>query len=145
MEEAAHSLYSSIRDGCLAADPLERLVDGVCISEDVVGSLPIGVLIGSAEARDPECRRIGKCPAEVGRRGSGLRSGFERIDDRAGIVGKEVLGQERMIRPAAHGAGNCEQMEQFQSGLLAQGGKIDGLAPFRRTPQHPLMPPSGRQ
>ena len=47
MEETAHGF-----DGAnLAVNPLERLMDGVRIGEDVVGGLPIGVLVGGAKAR----------------------------------------------------------------------------------------------
>jgi len=92
MQETAHGFDRSSRDGRLAADPLEGLVNGVCIGEDVVSSLPVGVLIGGAEARNPECCRIGKRPTEIAGRGPSLRCGFERIDDRTGIVGKQALG-----------------------------------------------------
>jgi hypothetical protein len=45
MEETAHGF-----DGAnLAVNLLERLVDGVRIGEDVVGGLPIGVLVGGAK------------------------------------------------------------------------------------------------
>ena len=69
-----------------AANPLERLVDGVRIGEDVVGGLPIGVLVGGAKARDSECRRISKCSTEVGGRGPVPRRSCERINDRGRIV-----------------------------------------------------------
>src|SRR5690242_21248431 len=55
-------------------------MDGVCIGEDVVGSFPIGVLVGGAKARDSECRRISKCSTEVGGRGPDPRRSCERID-----------------------------------------------------------------
>ena len=78
VEEAAHGFDRIMRAGRLAADPLERLVDGVRIGEDVVGSFPVGMLVGGAEARHPQRRRIGERAAEIGGRGAGLRRGLER-------------------------------------------------------------------
>src|ERR1700730_13624626 len=45
VEETA---YGFRRVGRAAADALERLVNGVCVGEDVVGGLPIRVLVRSA-------------------------------------------------------------------------------------------------
>src|SRR5215472_2094258 len=52
--------------GYPAADPLERLVDGVRVGEYVMGGFPIRVLIGGAEARNPGGWRISKRSAEIG-------------------------------------------------------------------------------
>jgi hypothetical protein len=52
--------------------PRQHPVDGVGIGEDVMGRLPVGVLVGSAEARHPERRRVGERATEIG--GSGSRS-----------------------------------------------------------------------
>jgi hypothetical protein len=46
VEQAAHGLDRIAGVGWLAADPLERLVDGVCIGEDVMCGLPVGMLVG---------------------------------------------------------------------------------------------------
>ncbi len=88
MEEAACGFYRGARFGRPAADSLERLVDCVRIGEDVVGSFPVGMLVGSAETGDPERCRIGQCPAEIGGRRAGLRRGLERLDDCDRIVGE---------------------------------------------------------
>ena len=40
----------------------------VGIAEDVMRRLPIGMLVGGAEPRHPERRRVGQRRAEVGRR-----------------------------------------------------------------------------
>ena len=86
VEEAAHGFYRATSFGRPAADPLEHLVDRVRIGEDVVGSFPVGMLVGGAKAGDPERCRIGQCPAEIGRRRTGLCRGLERVDDRDRIV-----------------------------------------------------------
>ena len=41
-------------------------MDGIGIGEDVVGRLPIGMLVGGPEACQPERRRIGEGTAEIG-------------------------------------------------------------------------------
>ena len=76
-------------------------MDGVGIGEDVMGRLPVGVLVGAAEARHPERRRVGEGAAEVGGRGPGSDRRLERIHDRNRIVAEEHMGERRMIRPAA--------------------------------------------
>jgi hypothetical protein len=63
VEEAARGFYGL---GYLAADPLERLVDGVRVGEDVMGGFPIRVLTGGAEARNPEGGRISERSTEIG-------------------------------------------------------------------------------
>ena len=49
MEETSHSFYRDARFGLTAADPLERLVKRVRIREDVMGSFPVGMLVGRAK------------------------------------------------------------------------------------------------
>jgi hypothetical protein len=110
VEQAAHSVDRVAGVGRLAADPLERLVDGVRVGEDVVGGLPIRMLVGGAKARYPERRRISECSTEVGWRGPGPRRSFERIDDRDRIVSEKALGQYHVIRPAARIAGGGEKV-----------------------------------
>jgi hypothetical protein len=41
--------YGFRRVGRSATDALERLVNGVCVSEDVVGGFPVRMLVGGAE------------------------------------------------------------------------------------------------
>jgi len=86
VEEAAHGFHWDTRFGRPAADPLECLVDRVRIGEDVVGGFPVGMLVGGAEAGDPQRGCIGQGPAEIGRRRAGLRRGLERVDDCDRIV-----------------------------------------------------------
>ncbi len=75
-------------------------MDGVGIGEDVMGRLPVGVLVGTAEARHPERRRIGEGAAKIG--GSGPRSDrrLERVHDRDRVVAEERIRERRVIRPA---------------------------------------------
>jgi hypothetical protein len=49
----------------VAPDPLDQLVKRVRVGEDVVGGLPIGVLVGIAKARHSERRAVGKRSSEV--------------------------------------------------------------------------------
>jgi hypothetical protein len=58
--------YGFRRVGRFAADALERLVDGVCVGEDVVSGFPVRMLVGGAETRYSERRRISECSTEVG-------------------------------------------------------------------------------
>ena len=67
IQNGAHGLGMAIPvDG---PDPRQHPVNGVSIGEDVVGRLPVGVLVGTAEACHPKRRRIGEGAAEVGRSG----------------------------------------------------------------------------
>jgi hypothetical protein len=75
-------------------------VDGVGVGEDVMGCLPVGVLVGTAEARHPERRRVGEGAAEVGRRGARSDRRLQCSHDRGRIVAEEQMGERRMIRPA---------------------------------------------
>jgi hypothetical protein len=65
-----------------------------------MGCLPVGVLVGTAEARHPERRRVGEGAAEVGRRGSRSDRRLKCSYDRDCIVAEEKVGERRMIRPA---------------------------------------------
>jgi hypothetical protein len=67
-------------------------VDGTCVGEDVVGGFPVRMLVGGAETRHPERRRIRECSTEVSGRGSVPRCSYERIDDRGRIIGEKPLG-----------------------------------------------------
>ena len=89
VEEAVRGLDGLGRP---AADPLERLVDGVRVGEDVVRGFPIGVLIGGAEARNPEGGRISKRSTEIGGGCPTPRCSCERRYDSGGIVAEKALG-----------------------------------------------------
>ena len=83
MKEGADGFHGADQAD-LAADPFQRLMNGIRIGEDVMGGFPVGMLVGGAEARHPERRRIGECSPDIGGRGSLMRCGGERIDIVAG-------------------------------------------------------------
>jgi hypothetical protein len=95
MQDAAHGLEVAVL--VCGLDPLEHPADGVGIAEDVMGCLPVGMLIGTAEPRHPERRRTGEGAAEIA--GSGSRSDrrLERGHDRARIVAEEQIGERHMV------------------------------------------------
>src|SRR3984893_13480916 len=98
VEETA---YGFRRVGRSAADALERLVNGVCVSEDVVGGFPVRMLVGGAETRYPERRRISECSTEIGGSGPIARCHCEGIDDFGRIIAEKALRQRHVIRPIA--------------------------------------------
>ena len=59
-----------VASGGRGSDPLQHLVKRIGVSEDVVRRLPVGVLVGVAEARDPKRRAAGERPPEVCRSGA---------------------------------------------------------------------------
>jgi len=129
MEEAARDLDGVRRAG---ANPLESLMNGVRVGEDVVGSFPIRMLVGGAEARHSECRRISERSTEVGRRGPVSRRSGERINCRSRIVAEKALGQRHVIQPDTRFlAAGSEEVRQLQARPLAQSNEVDGLAPRR--------------
>src|ERR1700730_5420080 len=65
VQEGTYSFYGL---GCRDIDPFERLLDGIRVGEDVVGGFPVRMLVGGAETRHPERRRISERSPEVGRR-----------------------------------------------------------------------------
>jgi hypothetical protein len=74
VEKAAYGFDRLTGAGCLATDPLERLVDGVRVGEHVVRGFPVRMPVGSAETRHPERRRISECLPEVGGRGAQINA-----------------------------------------------------------------------
>src|SRR5262249_60309602 len=56
VQDATHRLDVAIP--VARPNSLYHLVDGIGISENVVGRLPIGLLVGGPEARQPERRRL---------------------------------------------------------------------------------------
>jgi hypothetical protein len=98
VEEATHGFDRASR---FAVNPLQRLVDGVRIGEDVVGGLPIGVLVGGAKARYPERCRISECSTNIGGRGPVPCCGDECIYDFDRIVAEKPIGQRDVVRPVS--------------------------------------------
>jgi hypothetical protein len=64
----------------------EHLVVPVGVDEDVVRRLPVGVLVGIAEARYPERRPVSERSAKVGRSGACSDRRLERVNDPLRIV-----------------------------------------------------------
>ena len=75
----------------VAPDPLDQLVKRVRVGEDVVGGLPIGVLVGIAKARHSERRAVGKRSSEVrgaaAARIAALRASMIFAVNRSGLIG----------------------------------------------------------
>jgi hypothetical protein len=59
MEDGASGLAAGGPVGA-PGDPLQQLVDGVGVGEDVVSGFPVAVLVGVAEPRDTERGRVGQ-------------------------------------------------------------------------------------
>lgn len=131
-----------------ALDPLQRLVEGVGVGEDVVGRLPIRMLICGSKTCHAERRRIGKCFAKVGRRSPGPRSAFQLINDTGRFFRQKPVGQIRMVRPPARAAADRDETKQFTNSALAQGVEVNGLAPrcrFLGTARFGHLADDGRQ
>jgi hypothetical protein len=78
VENATHWRLVSVPIG---PDAPEHLIDRVGIGEDVVRRLPVGVLVGIAEARDPERCPVSERSAKVRGRGACADRRLERVDD----------------------------------------------------------------
>src|SRR5262245_34832762 len=65
VQDTTHRLAVALPIG--SSDSLQYPVGGIGIGEDVIGRLPISVLVGAPEACQPERRRIGERTAEVRR------------------------------------------------------------------------------
>jgi hypothetical protein len=87
------------------------------------------VLIGGAEARNPEGCRISKRSTEIGGGCPIPCCSRERSNDRGGIVAEKALGQYHVIRPALHVVAGREEVGHLQTGPLTQSDEVDGLAP----------------
>src|SRR5262249_61953951 len=54
VQQGARRRYGLAAITLLIANPFKRLVDSICISEDMMGGFPIGMLVGGAETCDPQ-------------------------------------------------------------------------------------------
>jgi hypothetical protein len=77
----------------VAPDPLDQLVKRVRVGEgeDVVGGLPIGVLVGIAKARHSERRAVGKRSSEVRRSGACEDCRLKSINDIRRIIAEQLI------------------------------------------------------
>ncbi len=107
-------------------------MDRVGVSEDVVCCLPIGVLVGIAEARHPERRSIGERSTKVGRSGACADRRVERVKDPDRIITKQLSGERRVIGPAVGAAAGSKQLRQFAGCFVAQRNEINRLTPGGR-------------
>ena len=75
----------------VAPDPLDQLVKRVRVGEDVVGGLPIGVLVGIAKARHSERRAVSKRSAEVRRSGACEDCRLKSVNDIRRIIAEQLI------------------------------------------------------
>ena len=104
MKHPARRLDRAVPLAVVRPDPLQRLVDGVGVGEDVMGRFPVGMLVRGAETRHAQRRRIGERAAEIGGRRPRPDRRLERLQDRSCIIAEERGGELRMIRPAVGAA-----------------------------------------
>ncbi len=107
VQDAAHGLGMAVGRG--DPNPLDHLMDGIGMGEDVVGCFPVRVLVGAAEISDPERRRIGERAAEVGGHSARAHRCLERIHNGERIIAEERAGERRVIRPAGPNSSSGEQ------------------------------------
>ena len=94
-------------------DARQHLVDGVGVGEDVMRRLPVGVLVGIAEARHPERCRVREGLAKVSRNGTGADRLLERVNDPGRIVTEQLLSKCGVARPVTRAAFGSEQVREF--------------------------------
>src|SRR5262252_4910319 len=87
VQDATHPLTVAFPVG--RPNLLQHPMDGIGIGEDVVGRLPIGVLVGAPKTRQPDRRRIGERTAEV--------SPVSARHDRLWIIAEKRLSKRRVI------------------------------------------------
>jgi hypothetical protein len=72
-------------------------VESIRKSENVVGRLPVGVLVGGPEPRQPERRRIGEGTGEVGRSSARPDRRLKGIHDGHGVIPEKRPSERRVI------------------------------------------------
>ena len=113
-------------------DPPEHLAERVGVGEDVVRRLPVGVLVGVAEACHPERRPVSEQSAKISGSGAASDGRLDRFSDPNRIVAKQLPSKRRMIRPANRATAFREHRRQSASLFVTKGDKIDRLSPFSR-------------
>lgn len=111
VQDAADGRDVSVDAG--GPDPRQHLVDCVGVGEDVVRRLPVGVLVGIAEARHPQRGRVREGLAKVGRSATGADRPLESGNDPGRIVTEQLLRQCSVARPVTRAASGREQVRQF--------------------------------
>ena len=117
-----------VRVGAGSAHPRQHLVDGVGVGENVMRRLPVGVLVGIAEARHPERCRVRQGLAKVSRSRTGADRLLERVNDPGRIVTEQLLSKRGVARPLTRAASGSEQTREFAGRVLTQRNKVNGLA-----------------
>ena len=93
VKHPARRLDPAILLAVVCPDPLQRLVNGVGVGEDVKGRFPVGMLVRGAETRHAERRRIGQRAAEIGGGRPRQDRRLERLQDRPRIIAEERGGK----------------------------------------------------
>ena len=75
--------------------------------------LPVGVLVGIAEARHPERCRVREGLAKVSRGRTGADRLLERVNDPGRIVTEQLLSKCGVARPVTRAASGSEQVREF--------------------------------
>ncbi len=94
-------------------DPPEHLVDRVSVGEDVVRRIPVGVLVGIAEAGHPQRRSVSEGSSQVSRSCACADRRLQRINDLRWIVSEQLSRERRMVRPPTQGARGSEQFRHL--------------------------------
>jgi hypothetical protein len=79
MENAPSCLGRIVRQRAARRNPLQGLVNGITVGENVMRSLPVGVLVGCPELCHPARRRIRQGARQIHRRGSSPDGRFEGL------------------------------------------------------------------
>ena len=117
MKHATGRVDPAILLAVVCPGPLQRLVNGVGVGEDVKRRLPVGMLVRGAETYNAQRRRIGERAAEIGGRRPRPDSRLERRQDRLRIIAEELGGELHMIRPAIGTVPSPEKFRQFRPAL----------------------------
>jgi len=107
-------------------------VDRVGVGEDVVGRLPVGVLVGITEACQPKRRAVSQRSAKAGRSGACADRRLDGVDDPGRIVSEQLSGERDVLRPAMHASASSEQFQQLARCFVTQRDEIDRLTPGGR-------------
>ena len=113
-------------------DPPEHPAERVGIGEDVVRRLPVGVLVGVAEARHAKRRAVSKRSAEVYQNGAVTDCRLDCGDDPRRIIAQQPPRGRRVVRPAARAAVCRKKLRKLPGRFVAKRDKIDRLAPLGR-------------
>src|SRR5271165_7399940 len=112
MQQSAHNRDTVLSISRVVLNPFENLMNGIGIGEDVVSRLPIRMLVGGAEASDPERRRVSKRSPDIGGGGAATCRRRDRFNNCYRIVTEEAVSQRRVIRPKPQMPAGGEEARQ---------------------------------